>query len=1307
MSMRSWIRSLLTRPATRTIRKAPHPARLSLEALEDRLVPSISTYGDALNSGALSITQAAAGSDNLTLSLSNVNNTLIYTLTDTKGLKFATPTGNWKADIKGGGTSTITVPSADVTSISVVLGSGTNVFSFTGTNGASAAPITVNTGTTTNDQINITGAVLDSGAVSLTAATVNISASGSLTGTGNINGNLVNAGQIGSATTPGILTVGGNFTQSSSGTLNEAVGGATPGTGYGQLKVSGTATLGGTLNVSLLNGFQPGIATNDPVLTCSTRNGTSFASMTGLNLYLAAQFNDSASPNNLSLISGLAGVTFTVNNSNDYAIAGETSLRQAIALANLTTGPETITFDPSVFATAQTITLNAGPLTLTNTATTTITGPAAGVTISGNNASQVFNINAGAAAALSGLTITGGNAGATGNGGGLSNLGTTTLTNCTVSGNSGQWGGGVYGSTGSTTTLTNCTVSGNSAVYGGGLNSHGALTLNYCAVSNNLASSCGGGLENFNGTTTLTDSTVSGNKASNEYGGGLFCLGGQTTLTNCTVSGNQAGESGGGMYNRGAVTLVDCTVSGNVAHRRGGGLSDTQGTTTLTNCTISGNSATTNGGGINSNFSSVTTLTDCTVSGNFTSGSGGGLSIITGTISLGNTIVTGNTAAYSDPDVFGTFASQGNNLIGMIDGSSGWVTSGPNADLTGTIAAPLNPLLAPLGNYGGPTQTMALLPGSPAIDAGSNLLIPSGVTTDQSGSARTVNGTVDIGAFEFTGPQLPPAPTGLAASAGLTSVSLSWNPVSGANSYNIYRGTSSGGESFVTSVTVASFNDTSLTSYTTYYYEVSAVNSSGEGPLSTEVSTTPGSDWFANNMPDSGLQTLAGNDFKQDGTINYNDMLGLLAQAVTETGTGTMSSAVVASLQAIASSSGAAYLNMPAPLAGLAQNLIDGGQYQVTTALSANTTTAAQLQDLINQWFLGEDLPTIDTQAWSTSGYVLANAGTLFGSSGVPQYTDIYQGEEGDCWLMASFAEIALKQPGIIQGSFTDDGLQNGANVWTYEYYNGATPEYLTVNNYFPSQSGKFMYADDGQTIANTSNVLWAPLMEKAYATIFAGAYASLDGGWAQNILPMETGGSCANNNPFGSESTYIAAIQSPTTLLTLGSNSTNYGFVANHDYAVLSVTGSGSSALFQLFNPWGLGNHQPPAITWAQLTQTGDFTQDGDTIVGAAAATGLRSGEPAASGPGLYLADIFSPNVGGAPCFAPQLQAPLSSDSLAAYFGAFAPQLTASPPHRGGDDAGLTSDGPLTGDKPDAAPHSQLAASIAASLDSQFWASY
>jgi hypothetical protein len=92
--------------------------------------------------------------------------------------------------------------------------------------------------------------------------------------------------------------------------------------------------------------------------------------------------------------------------------------------------------------------------------------------------------------------------------------------------------------------------------------------------------------------------------------------------------------------------------------------------------------------------------------------------------------------------------SLGHNLIGKADSSIGWISG---SDTWGTVAAPLNPLLAPLGYYGGPTQTMPLLPGSRALDAGSNSLIPAGITTDQRGLSRTVNTTVDIGAFESSG----------------------------------------------------------------------------------------------------------------------------------------------------------------------------------------------------------------------------------------------------------------------------------------------------------------------------------------------------------------------------------------------------------------------------------------------------------------------------------------------------------------------------------------------------------------------------
>src|SRR6516165_8962523 len=144
--------------------------------------------------------------------------------------------------------------------------------------------------------------------------------------------------------------------------------------------------------------------------------------------------------------------TFTVNGTGDSGtgsgLVGD--LRYCITRANANAGPDTIVFDPTVFSTPQTITLTGGQLTLTDTATTNITGPAAGVTIY----RWWIAINSGASAALSGLTITGGS--------GLFNDGDVTLTNCTVSNNSALYGGGLYNIAG-LVTLTNCTVSGNSS----------------------------------------------------------------------------------------------------------------------------------------------------------------------------------------------------------------------------------------------------------------------------------------------------------------------------------------------------------------------------------------------------------------------------------------------------------------------------------------------------------------------------------------------------------------------------------------------------------------------------------------------------------------------------------------------------------------------------------------------------------------------------------------------------------------------------------------------------------------------------
>ena len=190
--------------------------------------------------------------------------------------------------------------------------------------------------------------------------------------------------------------------------------------------------------------------------------------------------------------------------------------------------------------------------------------------------------------------------------------------------------------------------------------------------------------------------------------------------------------------NGGTATLTNCTISGN-SRASGGGL-DNYHTATLTNCTVSGNSAT-NGGTLYNNATMY--LTACTVSGNCAS-TGGGLDN-DGTATLTNTIVAGNTLPNSliASDISGTKSVSGSyNLLGT--GGQGGLTNGVNGNIFLPNLSTLG--LAPLGFYGGPTQTMALLPNSAAIGKGTAV---SGVTTDQRGEPLDVP-TPDIGAFQAT-----------------------------------------------------------------------------------------------------------------------------------------------------------------------------------------------------------------------------------------------------------------------------------------------------------------------------------------------------------------------------------------------------------------------------------------------------------------------------------------------------------------------------------------------------------------------------
>lgn len=247
-------------------------------------------------------------------------------------------------------------------------------------------------------------------------------------------------------------------------------------------------------------------------------------------------------------------------------------------------------------------------------------------------------------------------------------------------------------------------------------------------------------------------------------------LGGSATLQNMTVSGGRDSGGGGGiLLDNGTLTVNNCAITGNVAQARGGGIYNAAGTLNVFNSTLNGNIAGIFNGGAIASFGGTVNLVNSTVSGNSTNAgnvgtggvwvSGGALNV-TGTtvtdnetggiiqegsavVTIKNSIVAANRNNSSKPDVVGAFVSNGYNLIGNADAATGFNETG---DQTGTSSAPIDPRLAPLGDFGGRTPTHALLRGSPAINAAGP---DNFFRNDQRDIPHNIGGAADIGAFEY------------------------------------------------------------------------------------------------------------------------------------------------------------------------------------------------------------------------------------------------------------------------------------------------------------------------------------------------------------------------------------------------------------------------------------------------------------------------------------------------------------------------------------------------------------------------------
>lgn len=471
--------------------------------------------------------------------------------------------------------------------------------------------------------------------------------------------------------------------------------------------------------------------------------------------------------------------------------------------AKLTVGAAITTVDPG-----GTVMIGAGTFTENLVVSKNLTLDGAGRTstiLDGGGGGSVVSVGGGLTVSISELTIQNGNASS---GGGISNYGALTLTDVKVANNQATiFGGGIYhASTTEKLLISISTLEQNQATGsgsgGGGIYAFGTVTISDSILDQNTALAEGGGIALYGVDSLLdmTNSTVSNNSTSenNSQGGGISTAQGSATIYGSTITGNSVSgtnSSGGGISTDTDMTLQFSEVSGNTAVDSGGGIRHWYGNLNVSNTIVRNNTVSDpagSGGGIYASLGTVT-LSNLEVSGNTAADSGGGIHSNAG-ISITNTTISGNSSHFgggllissSDPSsilnstitanldpsgsgVGGLYVATAvtikNSIFAANASAECWDISGPNitslgyniedTDTCGFSATGdqpnTDPLLGPLTDNGGSTQTHAPLPGSPAIDGGTNAGCPA---TDQRGVSRPIDGdtngtaTCDVGAVE-------------------------------------------------------------------------------------------------------------------------------------------------------------------------------------------------------------------------------------------------------------------------------------------------------------------------------------------------------------------------------------------------------------------------------------------------------------------------------------------------------------------------------------------------------------------------------
>ncbi|PZR72456.1 MAG: hypothetical protein DLM73_13150 [Chthoniobacterales bacterium] len=475
---------------------------------------------------------------------------------------------------------------------------------------------------------------------------------------------------------------------------------AATGSGFSYAANAATVTLGTLTGASPSNGTFSG-----PGVT----NGTFDPMAVGPGVYTITYttapdaYGNTSSATFTITVTALASPVVVTNTNDDGAGSLRRAIRDIASSGTITFSNSTANGAENFYdGIAHTITLNNSELVISSDVT--VAGPGASqLTVQRDSSAptqfRIFNVTStNAIVALTGMTITGGSlsqgdTGVTPDGGGIRNSGNLTVADCVITQNATAYTGSGSGGNGG----------------GGGLSNYGSLNVTRTSISGNTVfGGTGGGILSV-GQLVLTASDITGNTATSND------------------SGSSGSGHGGGIDNEATATLVNCTVANNLSK--------------ATSANLLG------GGILNSGFSGGLTLIDSTVSGNqATSATGrvfGGGIYNSAPLKLKNTIIAGNTLSSGgvgpDADDPGNQAtSQGHNLIGKGDGTG--FTNGSNGDQVGTSASPLDPKVGSLTNNGGNTQTLALLPGSSAINAGGDMATvkdpvnptTSSITTTQS-----------------------------------------------------------------------------------------------------------------------------------------------------------------------------------------------------------------------------------------------------------------------------------------------------------------------------------------------------------------------------------------------------------------------------------------------------------------------------------------------------------------------------------------------------------------------------------------------